>query len=732
MKIIAFDETGGFEKTTNRIEMIAGTIYDCAGDKSEARRERIRIATFFKKICRRVEGAVYPRDLHHDNATDNAEIVKKVKTLYSTSLSEFLTRGSFEGVPIRIDGVSRKGRYTVYSVIKSKKGKSSLLGNKTGSLTKDDYASNLYVHMVQDAVSRALFYNECVEHDETVRLDIPTRKYKGEKGEANKYRNIGYKGDVKDEVLYVELLTTGMIRASIEREMLMDAHKRVDVDVLKVHSIYYGGDTDGRQSFLYLADAICSVLAFRLSYNDKDLYTTLLKRMEDMTGKNRLLYIYDDVDNFFSNSWSLINRNELFLSIKSTYGIINGSDDPAAFYRMEWMPILEKQMVKSIQKDPDIYFDAIMAFAREVKGSNLNINELLFSFGVLENVGKNIEYTNPQQYAIMFNFYDAGVSIYNHVGDGIKAEMYKQKCNEHRKYIETERLLSLENKKIVTLLDQFDYEVAVKQAIRNGEACELAVKSREALLGKDDDNIYLAKAMSQLGQCYGYLKNNKAERCFTKALSIMDHGTPDYYITTSYLMHYYIEQKDKSQFERYAIEYFGGATSISDRMQYIADEGARGRNGLISVKYASYVFLKGLFQFDSLDITRDLLTQILDWESEISRRNPKVNDEWSGYPMPLIYKYLAMISLRCDEQIIADMYIKKLEDIKCDSDVLEVIKYYCILSIREACNDIGEKDDLCKKVIDMIRDINPGCIKETFLKGSVFNAISSIITYMYC
>ena len=71
-------------------------------------------------------------------------------------------------------------------------------------------------------------------------------------------------------------------------------------------------------------------------------------------------------------------------------------------------------------------------------------------------------------------------------------------------------------------------------------------------LSMDEKAISLGQAYSQLGQVYAYLKREEAESYFMKALSIFQEGTDDYYRTLSYLLHYYIDEKNKRDYEVWA------------------------------------------------------------------------------------------------------------------------------------------------------------------------------------
>ena len=183
MYVIALDEKGNFESPDNEEKMVAGLIY--CGSEEDIKEERKRIEVYLRMLCDEVNNDLsvnnsdtdtccYPEDLHLRNSKENGSEnriingrnVHALKTKMAETISNFLIRGRFRDELIseyqmpenryifRI--LPRKGRYFIYANLCSRNGKEKLLGSHVGKLVKDDFASNLYIHMAEDVISRLL------------------------------------------------------------------------------------------------------------------------------------------------------------------------------------------------------------------------------------------------------------------------------------------------------------------------------------------------------------------------------------------------------------------------------------------------------------------------------------------------------------------------------------------------------------------------------------------------
>ena len=192
-------------------------------------------------------------------------------------------------------------------------------------------------------------------------------------------------------------------------------------------------------------------------------------------------------------------------------------------------------------------------------------------------------------------------------------------------------------------------------------------KVREKMFPKRTNEYYpgLAKAYSQLGQVLSYLRDASAEDYFKESLKGYEAGSANYNITLSFLMHFYIEMGEeyKEKFIQASIEYFQGNKELEKQFAYLVKEGAKGREALISLKFALFVFLKGIYRFRLKDISKKLKTKLLDIEQAMKEIDVLSLNEMNGHPWELIYKYLAFIMLELGNISVAETYMKKSREV---------------------------------------------------------------------
>ena len=166
-------------------------------------------------------------------------------------------------------------------------------------------------------------------------------------------------------------------------------------------------------------------------------------------------------------------------------------------------------------------------------------------------------------------------------------------------------------------------------------------------------------------------------------------------------------------------------------MQYIADEGANGKDSLISLTFASYVFLKGIWQFQANTLSKKLTQEVLDWEKTMERLNKKTKRHWKGHPMQLIYKYLALIALKQYDHDTANRYVKLISRFPADDGILRIIKNHCILCVRNEQGVTDGMGELRKETVNLLYNINPEVMAKAIGRGTSFADISKVVTYMY-
>jgi hypothetical protein len=742
MITISLDEQGAFEQSENSggndTVMIAGIVFDDAGDPEEVEREKSRIREFFENVCHEC-GSVYPNDLHlQPGQGERVSYVARTKEKYRRTLPGFLKDGTYERMQIRSDdGKVRLGTYYVYAMVKSIDGKKQMIRSEVSNLVNDQINSNLYFNMAGDVLSKLLYGNNALADQKEVSLQLATRVQNGFSQELTEYTDVGYNmGKPNDEGRTRVFLTNGdVFRSSLQRDMLLEPENDKTIRKISAEPIRYNNPDLG-QEFLYLADAVCTVLGYKVTYDSEGEYLkTTWDRMGNLAGENRLLYVYDDVDTVFARAWRAAKNEDIYAALSGAFDAYRMPGEAAAFYEEVWEP----QLMELLKKHTDLWSltRAIRTFAQSTRSNNLSQEKLVYVFGHLKKLAKKLSKelrsTNPQDQAILYELYDAGASAFNHMGDPKKAGECLKKCEQYAPYVSIDHEIRNRNKAAVQLCDSFRYREAEELVRASYEFCRITGETQKKLFGEDSNynSSEYAIVCSQMGQVYAYQMDARAEEVFQEALGLLGKGTPNYYITESYLLHYYLEVKDRSSYEHYAEEYFGGNTDLSKQLEYLIREGSVKENPIISMKFALYVFLKAIFTFYLEELPRDLSLKLLDIRAAIEAVSPDGLGQINGHPWEISYKYLAMITASMGMEDISASYEREMEAcISGAGGTIGVINAFGALELAKFRNKAGSFSDEQKSRIaeigQMIAAINPE------LAGiETYEELERVVTYSY-
>ncbi len=726
MITISLDEQGVFEhnsEQTDGIIMIGGIIYDDHGDPDDADREKTRIRQYFSEVCNCFK-APYPRALHYGGGWSN-KFVASVKGEYSRSLGDFLRNGTYKGKLVSSDdGKNRAGEYYTFALIKSPKGKPELSSDDISNLIKEDYASNLYMHMVEDVISRILFYNNNFLDEESVSLDLATRIYKGEVGEdVSEHTSLGYDELHAKDGDIVYLTNSDVFRTALAREMLYETENDILIKSLEARSINYFKDEPGLE-FLFLSDAICTCIGFHNSYSQASYIDKSWDRMEKLSGDNRLLFLYDAVDTGFTKAWKYTDSGNIYKALSVFYDCTNKNTKEAHFYKKQWEDVFMKHIYRRI--DTSSFSMAVRQFAQSTKNNNLNPNKLVFIYEALVSLKDSVKFSNSQDNAVLYDLFDAGAATYNNIGESDKAQQCIDLCKKYAKYAGVERELRNRNKYVVSLCDSLDFDKAAEIAKETYEYYERIFEIQKSVYGNDNANINdFGIINSQLGQCYAYLRSKEAEKCFKDALDLFDKGTPDYYQTESYLLHYYIQAGDYKNYSFYAKEFFGGNDNIQKQIEYIVTEGLKKSDPLISIRFALFAFIKGIHRFYLEELSDVMTDKIVHLESTLKAIDKHVEDHLTGYPWILIYKYLSLICIAKNSEMSRD-YLKKVSITQASVGILSLIKQLSIYNIAIALGDKELIEESSKSAIVAYDQLKQGKTKKDITE------INKEITFIYC
>lgn len=774
MYTLSLDEFGKFEEIDNKPKGIAGVIYDDGDFEFEPNNEVKRIRAFYKQIIEMAkvklgdygEDLSYPRGLHHNNKV-SPEIQKMheqaVKKLVSKHLPEFMREGTVEGKKVKDanGGVfpERKGRYFIYCILKSDTGKTVRLEDASKKLQNDNEGFNLYFHMSDEVVGRTVFHNPVVPAKSDFSLNLATRispKYLRNKETFKQFDNYEAKSKYvngKDVVMedgkggvYYNIGSLDVYRTIIGKYLAEDNPNNINIKELRVESINYNNiSKDKPYEFLYLADSICSVISFKLCndiINDSlSWIKEVNRRCLNILPKERLLIFgYDDIDIAFSDALNQFQNGKYYDALKICHDSKNNTGCFADYYEANWFPYIKKMIVES--KDVELVEKAIHELYMSQLSNKYEQDRGIYILNVLEKaIDTLIKKNNAHGGKAIAELYQCGVITYCHIGDYKKAERYRKKAEEFVEYINIEAYLRMKHILCVCYTDGFEWNKALKYADDILENEKSLVLTKLKITGNEILSYSgVAKANSTKGQIYSYCRDDHAEDYFDIALKYFEKGSPNYLITLSYLLQHYIDMGEKTKYSGRSLEYFGGKSNFEERLDYIIEEGLKDRP-IFNLKFALFVFVKGIYVFDKDKIGSRLSKRLSDIEGYVNRRFKELLPKdtiWklSGHPAELIYKYIALLSIdRGEPQEETDIIINKLNGCLENKELLlECIRLLSLAEIEDLKGDRELRNELIKSIAEKLkngvyvfRKIDPNEKSD-----KLFEIMKHYFSYMYC
>ncbi len=724
MLTISLDEQGEFENIRNEDGrdkaplFIGGVLFDDLDIRGEYQRERKRINLYLKMICKQAD-AVFPNDLHVNGNGSNRAKVRDVKQLLTKTLAEFLQKGYTETIEneyaAELNGMSkRSGNYYLFAYLKFGTSMERMMRDSTSILIRDDVASNLYLHMAEEVTGRVIFHNPVIKDIRKVRFELATRRVVLDEGSEHiqEYLDLGYRDDPdpshKKEGKRTFILTnTDVYRTAMEREMMNTEKQTIEVENMGVKSIYYNSDEGNyRMSFLYLSDIVCSILGFKPDTSSAQaLIGEFKSRADSLTGHgNNLIFAYDEVDLIFKKAWRKLEEKEYY---DAALLVLKGQkmDSPyAPFYKKEWMQRLISRL--SEEHDVPAYRIALQKFYASSFANDLQQDELVDMYVILESMLKQMKFRDVEEQASVYDLYDAGMTAFTHIGDSVRAKQCYDECMKYARFVKVERYLRTRDKMVVLLLDRFEFDRAMEISQENVLYQEELMAVRGLIFDAEEASRHYGISLSQLGQAQTSLHLKEGEESFRKALSQMDEGTPDYLQTYSYLLHHYLEMGEKEKYDEWAKAYFGETSSLKKQFSFIAREGAKGDQARFSMKFALYVYVKGLYLFHLDDISEGLMETLADIEEEIGRIGGKeAKEQINNHPWEIIYKYLALIMLKKGNPAKADEYMAKIQPVLHYHEmILDAICVFGELEYKREKKETGCEDALLAQLAELFEE----------------------------
>lgn len=763
MLTFSLDEYGDFEgvKGTNEPIYIAGLIYDDADDSRDTDIERKRIAAYYRAVI--AEAAVgaadpaeftYPGALHSNGSrTRDYLVVRPVKELVRKTLPEFIRSGTYQGSRLSWTDrqgkirsfADRKGEYHIFVILKSDEGMSRLLRANASILARDDFASNLYFHMADELISRLIFYNPVIREVKDIWLDIATRTSADmEQNDplVSEYKRLGYQAKKSSEndpqtKLYFSLTNPDIYRSVVAEEILDAERPDITISGFHVTPIIYKPDTK-KMEFLYMADSICSVLGFRIDGSHADEWLRcIVNRAKVLTGReDNLIFGYDEIDKVYAKAWAGYEAGDYYkvLSIAFDAGKWEGAF--AEHYRKLWFKKLEERILEN--KNVSNFSMAVRKLHETLDNNTLDSEKCFYILHILEQMASKLEgsFRSPEAKSVLYMLYDIGVTAYCYIGDSRNAERYFEKCTKCAGLVSLEDYLNTRNRMVVYCCDYFELDRAEELSDENIVYQEMLsdMKKDIHLPGFSEAGyLSLGKAYSQRAQVYAFKRDVRAEEGFRQALTNFEKRSANYKITQSYLLHYYLDTGNREAYRAEAEVYFDGKKKLAEQLKYILEEGSK-PDPLIHMKYALYVFIRGLYRFRLPELSERVWTELQMLETRFGKKINRKGWRLTGHPSELIFKYMRLIAISRGEAETEKLYAEKMAECLLYCGAAEdAIRMFGELEIAAVKGDIRQRDDLSVKLCRFLA-ANFSIFEQTEIPGNGdarYRWLSDRMTFMY-
>ena len=453
-------------------------------------------------------------------------------------------------------------------------------------------------------------------------------------------------------------------------------------------------------------------------------------------GNVNLIFGYDEIDNYFSRAWRLYEENHYYDALAIAFDASRLSGGFAGYYTKVWFPYLEDAIRSVIS--PELFDQCVDKIASYIMVNNLDQEKLLYIFRQFESMAEDIsdKYRSiDSKSRTFYKLYDVGVSAYCHIGDSRNALIYYEKCKKYAYYVGVNDFLRTNNKLVVCLTDCFEWDKAKEIAKEDVQYQELICDLNNKIWNEKQfkNSVEEAKTLSQMGSVYALQRSGEAEKYFRLALKKFEKGTANYKITQSYLLHYYADMNLKEKYDEEIVDYFDGKETCREMLGWVLNQkNGESGNSIISVEYALYVLIRGIYYFHVNEIDEN------NWQilRNIDKKYRAISDKKpSGHPWEIIFKYLELISIMRGDTKARDAFSDLRQNVNIDKgETIIAIQMYADAEIADAQKDIKKRDavtnNLCKYLSENFEVFSSGQISE--LDGDKrYKKLQKYFVFMY-
>lgn len=715
MLTICLDEFGYFEVESNdKLKFVGGAVY-IGTDYEE---EKNRITEFLREECKKA-GGQFPYDLHRNHENTNYRLVTRVKQNIASNLQDYL---------------KRSGKYHITCILSSKKERQDYIG--LSNLVDNKVASNLYEHMITGVLMNLLFHNIDLDEYHEVNLEIPTRLAVipiEDDRKIKQFERLGYKSrkipssgkeyDIgfycTDEKTFKTALSSAIVTNRSTRRLFFN-----NINVQSINYSYV--DNTASMAFLYLADFLCSNISYNVNMHKDDYgIEELHKWAKEVTGGNEpFFWAYDDIESVNKSILNNYYNKDFIEMICELHNAEDFKSNYYDYYRNHWFSLIERNSEKAYEiNNTDQYISKIDSMLRN---DFIDVKMVVAAFDQQwAMMNKNKDSIHPK---VFYRAADAGIRIYNHKGDIVKTNGFFKICCEFKDSVDTQEYLDTVNRVAVIDADMFDFEEALNKVRFNLECFDILKRAKSDVAELNDSCSVVStkltgrgRALSSIGQYLAFQKDESAYEYFEKAFEEFEEDSSNRSITVSYLLHHAIDAGKLVEYEKYAVEYFGGNIELEQQLDYVLQRKS---------SFMMYVFVKSLnnLYFDKLGYKLLSTMRTVDYKN--------IGFDIHSHPWELINKNLGILLYKKGYMKLAS---RAMEDsMNCIKDRRTTINAInCFTRIQQGFYEDNPK--LLKKSIDEFRSwldkedrVKPYFIAEfTDSYKETYENLSKKFTYMY-
>lgn len=720
MLTICLDESGIFEDEKYKKPLIiGGFIY--TGEDYIAEEERLK--EFYKNACKEIESQLtikegrvinveYPIGIH---STENrGRIGWEINRLLSEKVFSYIKNNK---------------KYYLTAMIKSKDMEETFdyqtFGDERNSVLNFDKGANLYERMATKFLYNNIFYNPLLkDKNEKINLNLATRTINVEE-DSEIYKELiklDYRKNINNDGTYRFYITSSSTFKVALATKVYESQVEKNLDYsLNVESINY--KKEGTTPFLYLADSVCEIIKEQIkAINGEFDILKLVNIMKDKTGQDFLCFIHDDIDLVWTKLVEKLYEKDLIGALEKIAEIKNSTSKHKSLYLDFWIPVIKEDLVQAFNKDK---VDSYLADLDYFFGKDNSRYEK--GFIVAKELLKIVDVKSLRNESyIKYKINEKIALAYNHRGSIGKALEYFNVC-ENLKYdgVPVVEYLTTKNRKTVAMTNACAYEKSIEELM---EQLPKYTKIAEAYfeiaadMGLESDESYMVKEqgkiLSAIAQNLSFLrKYDEAEKSFNEALSIFTRAG-DKAVTKSYLIHMYIDSKNREKYEELIKEDFN-TLDLEEQMRLIFSDSNK------IDRYKLFIYTKALNTLYEKNVKIELV------QSLIKAITIMIKDtDFNQHPKQMIVKHVAQLAYKKGlEKEAANLMKHHLTTIENSEFTINLIiekaniDYLNLKKNNIHVNNKIERAKIDKEIIKNIDRIKEEIIKE----GLAFEVFSSLL-----